>query len=1187
MKLAARLLTALILTAAGLNAATINFTLTNSIGVSDTNAFRLYPVSTPIAANGSWMLTGVPIRITPNASGIATTNLLPGNYVVSNQFLVNQWGGNLASSRGVLFAVPSGTGTYEFTSLVISGFNVFNYDGAAFVASYSNIVYSLGFVPLNTNDARGIFTTNTYAFTGAGVASVVTNSGAVTVTITGGGGTGGTNTVSAGNALLTVVTNGVNYAVSAASQTNSVAFTNDTRVLRFTNEANLFASDTNSANVFTTVDGNDSWYSDGSYLVFRLGASGSVIFSQGGSSPDGHIFAADFIGSGAFLTNLNATELRSGIIPIARLVGIISTNIDAATWLLATNLNGGTASLATNSIYATNVVAGVTNRWRLDIFDTNAVTVAYVLGVSNALTATTNGLWAYSLGVSNIAWKGSNTVSIYALGISNNAVAKYSTNTIAAGTGITIATNTGIITITSTASGGGTGVQTNGGSWTNGYAVRTIATNLTALGQLTNGFISGAKGNIVVGGSGNNTIIDDGVTDNSVIVGGASNTITNSESSSVIVGGVLNIINGGGNNIPQVILGGQANVAQGTYGNILGGEANFISGQDNYAMGRNASAVGSFSFVFNDSTTRRTNAAANEFIVFASNGVGINTNDPAGNGLAVLGPIASTGLNLFGANVITVNTNVLNVDGAGLSAINGSYEYSQGTGQFTNKLTGATCTNNFGTTWLFRDVSLTLQYSLNQPTPVSTNWTVYVTSPSPRTFYGGFLNGNSFALIGQFNSTNLFTQITNTALLKPTNAPSDDYIPIASGGKVKWGPQSAVSSNTIVSIIHSNTLAATVVLGAPGADGTSFDGAGLTNILPRVTWFVSTNGNNSNSGLSISNAFADPMKACSVANSGDVIQLLQGKWSIGTNNIVIPDGVNFFGNGLTNTEIIGWADCAGVEMGRPTGGPQICARGNSLLKDFTVTCDTNALWTLSPNIASGSCIYSGTWAGIGVSYLNPPSHVGFTNVTIRNVMVRRGYFDCFHFNTTNKINITLENCFTESDGGDCINAVLASPTSDSQKSIISIKGGLFRTVANSLYSSYVNGSDPLMFGGSCSVYNGELMATFDGCQGIVTGNGDVPGQIFVAQTTNTVTVIGGSYLGGSDSFIANTCAQGWALWNGSNVTHTPYRADFGNIISTRGTNIFEGVSTNVVGTTVNGQLRISISNTTYYIDLKR
>ena len=92
-------------------------------------------------------------------------------------------------------------------------------------------------------------------------------------------------------------------------------------------------------------------------------------------------------GNGANLTSLNANNLAGGTVPVARLGGITSNQLDAVTWQLATNnqldavawqlatnLNGGNAALATN------VVAGlaITNA-----FITNSVFAGNGAGLTN------------------------------------------------------------------------------------------------------------------------------------------------------------------------------------------------------------------------------------------------------------------------------------------------------------------------------------------------------------------------------------------------------------------------------------------------------------------------------------------------------------------------------------------------------------------------------------------------------------------------------------------------------------------------------------------------------------------------------------------------------------------------------------------------------------------------------------
>jgi formylglycine-generating enzyme required for sulfatase activity len=64
----------------------------------------------------------------------------------------------------------------------------------------------------------------------------------------------------------------------------------------------------------------------------------------------GTVSAGTFSGSGANLTSLNANNLASGTVPLAQLSGITGSQLAAATWQLATNLNGGNAALASNVV---------------------------------------------------------------------------------------------------------------------------------------------------------------------------------------------------------------------------------------------------------------------------------------------------------------------------------------------------------------------------------------------------------------------------------------------------------------------------------------------------------------------------------------------------------------------------------------------------------------------------------------------------------------------------------------------------------------------------------------------------------------------------------------------------------------------------------------------------------------------
>src|ERR1017187_3966717 len=88
----------------------------------------------------------------------------------------------------------------------------------------------------------------------------------------------------------------------------------------------------------------------------------------------GTVAAGSFSGSGTDLTSLNAGNLASCAVPLARLSEITSNQLDAVSWQWATNLTGGNAALSSN------VVAGVT---LTNAFITNSVFAGNGGGLSN------------------------------------------------------------------------------------------------------------------------------------------------------------------------------------------------------------------------------------------------------------------------------------------------------------------------------------------------------------------------------------------------------------------------------------------------------------------------------------------------------------------------------------------------------------------------------------------------------------------------------------------------------------------------------------------------------------------------------------------------------------------------------------------------------------------------------------
>ncbi|MCG3132708.1 MAG: hypothetical protein FLDDKLPJ_03574 [Phycisphaerae bacterium] len=149
--------------------------------------------------------------------------------------------------------------------------------------------------------------------------------------------------------------------------------------------------------------------------------------------------------------------------------------------------------------------------------------------------------------------------------------------------------------------------------------------------------VAGGQGNYA---GGSHSVVGGGSSNNasgplSVIGGGSYNFATGSQCG--VLGGYLNEASGEFSSV----LGGVFNRASGDYGMCLGGVENIAAGNYSLAAGVRAYANHLGTFVWNDATTAPFESAKDHtFIVRASGGVGINTNDPT-SPLTVAGQIES------------------------------------------------------------------------------------------------------------------------------------------------------------------------------------------------------------------------------------------------------------------------------------------------------------------------------------------------------------------------------------------------------------------------------------------------------------------------------------------------------------------------------------------------------------------
>jgi hypothetical protein len=81
----------------------------------DTNAFYITPIGTNVLSNGGVVTKGVTTKVIPASNGVATNTLAVGHYSVTNRAL----------GSGVVIRVPSSSSLYDYTNILVSGYNTF------------------------------------------------------------------------------------------------------------------------------------------------------------------------------------------------------------------------------------------------------------------------------------------------------------------------------------------------------------------------------------------------------------------------------------------------------------------------------------------------------------------------------------------------------------------------------------------------------------------------------------------------------------------------------------------------------------------------------------------------------------------------------------------------------------------------------------------------------------------------------------------------------------------------------------------------------------------------------------------------------------------------------------------------------------------------------------------------------
>jgi hypothetical protein len=435
----------------------VQITTTNSIGQADTNAFWLTPISTPVLADGTWVGTGLRIRVTPNSSGIVITNLAPGNWCASNQFIVNQWSGNIGTSKGILFNVTpySDTNIYPVNQLLISGGNTFNYsygvrqitgtNGVSVTQSGTSVLIGLSGssgvssltagsnVTINANGG-GAFTINADVGNSVLSNSVYAASNSLAGQIR--GSTNGFTSIATSNAasfylssnpsgfVTSAVTNGLASTAYVQAQTNA-NWNNLLTQLNAASNSIITQAKGYTNNLVTTTTLNSASNSLLSSILAGDTASTNYAKNATNTLMSGTVVPLVNSASNSLLTSMASanTVVSNGLMSqlSSRAAGLTNTII-AATNVLDTTLR----VLLTNSLVVTSnglvtsytaAINSASNSLQSQITSGGGVSLAQLLSTSNALLTTSS---AYTTAVSNNVVTSSNALYGFGLTWSQN-----------------------------------------------------------------------------------------------------------------------------------------------------------------------------------------------------------------------------------------------------------------------------------------------------------------------------------------------------------------------------------------------------------------------------------------------------------------------------------------------------------------------------------------------------------------------------------------------------------------------------------------------------------------------------------------------------------------------------------------------------------------------------------------------
>lgn len=759
---------------------------TQVVGVA-TNQF-LFTNALPGITNG-FVTSGITNGLAGTNYAVSVTNGYTGVvFVNTNQFLFT----NLLP--GVTNTFLEATGGQATNLTQYSNFSMTNAAGFGWKMNVANINGQLNFIPMIPGSTFSSIT--------------MTTNGGISSFLFTGNGAGLTNLPSFATSAITNAYPTNNSVVTLVGQSLFIPTNFDT----FGGSNTLFALNAASSNALE---------------IFNSSTSNQLITIN--ASTSNRLQSAKIDETNGFGTGLTASN--------ATLQGNTVFNLTATNIYSSTNvvkfINAGT-SIATNgafeyvagNVYTNRIIgAYLTNNGAMWDFMTNSVILYTLNGASVVGTWTASSGSGSPLSCFGFYFNHDGIIDTGWISLTN--ISAYISNVVFTNFGNTIANQNG--------NGTNTFLTNAILSWnlipaTNQVNANVASLNFSSAAMGYGHVLSGSGFGAIISGGASNTMQNDGfgfmgggflnkiqgsVQNGCIIVGGVSNAVTGSDNYANVFGGFGNtitvgsdfsqIIGGQGNSIPGAAFTGisQSGIFGSSYSSVFpnsnshigsdvwGGESNMIAADWSAIMGKHATITNNNTFMWSDgiSVNSRTNST---YLVFATNGVGINTNYPAGNALNVNGTINATAITISGdplstsvmpitngnsygqvASNITfldeaafgnstnfyTSTNILRFLNAGISiGTNGTWEWIPSMGIYSNRLTTSIVTNNT-TAWLQQTNGVSL-YSLSGANPIGI-WTAVSGIGTPLTVYGFYQVLDGQLMVGLFQSTNLTFQITN------------------------------------------------------------------------------------------------------------------------------------------------------------------------------------------------------------------------------------------------------------------------------------------------------------------------------------------------------------------------------------------------------------------------------------------